>query len=259
MTKAEIVVLAKNGYNAQQIENIPSYEIEEFFKVQENKFYLERIKKGLERKEFNLVTYWDKDYPKNLKNLWNPPLFLFYKGNFSLLHKKSLAVVGARKITDYGKKATKFFVAGLKQHFVIVSGMALGVDSIAHWSSLGNTIAVLGSGVNYCYPKSNKILYSKILNSGCIISEYFPWEGPKKEYFPMRNRIISGLTDGVLIVEGKLKSGTMITAMYSLELGKDVFAIPGDIFSENSEGPNFLIKNGAIPVTSPNDIIDYYF
>ncbi|MBO8140146.1 MAG: DNA-protecting protein DprA [Thermosipho sp. (in: Bacteria)] len=259
MTKAEIVVLARNGFNIKQIENISAGEVKEIFNDSINKSNLKRINEGLEKKKYKVLTYWDKDYPIYLKNIWNPPLFLFYKGNFSLLQNKSLAVVGSRKITEYGKRATEYFVSTLKKHFVIISGMALGVDSVAHWNSLGSTIAVLGSGVDFCYPKSNRVLYKKILDTGCIISEYFPWESPKKEYFPMRNRIIAGLSEGVLIVEGKIKSGTMITAKYSVEFGKDVFAVPGGIFNENSEGPNFLIKNGAIPVTTPDDIIYYYF
>ncbi|SHH22644.1 DNA-processing protein DprA [Thermosipho atlanticus] len=259
MTKSEIVLLAKLGYSIEEIEKISLVNNLNCLKDKgvKNKEILNKINEGLNSGEYSILTYWDDEYPDKLKNIWNPPIFLFYKGNISLLNESSLAVVGTRKISKYGYKVTKYFVDYLKKNFVIVSGMALGVDSVAHWNALGNTVAVLGSGVNVCYPKSNERLYNKILENGCVLSEYYPWEKPKKEYFPMRNRIVSGITDGVLIVEGKIKSGTMITAKFSLEFGREVFAIPGDIFNENSECPNFLIKNGAIPVTKPEDIVDY--
>ncbi|MBO8160202.1 MAG: DNA-protecting protein DprA [Thermosipho sp. (in: Bacteria)] len=257
MTKAEIVLYAKLGYSIEQIEElISSRGVLEL--TEDKKKIVEKIEKGIYSEEFNLITYWDEEYPQHLKNIWNPPKFLFYKGNISFLKKEAIAVVGSRKVSEYGRKVTAFFVNKLKEKFTIVSGMAYGVDSLAHWNALENTLAVLGSGINVCYPKSNYKLYRKIIENGCVVSEYYPWEFPRKEYFPMRNRIVAGLTKGVLIVEGKIKSGTMITAMYSLEFGKDVFVVPGSIFNENSEGTNYLIKNGAIPVTRPEDIFEYY-
>lgn len=217
-----------------------------------------KIGKWIESSELNgIITYFDEIYPEELRNIWKPPAVLYFKGNTSFLNRDCLAIVGSRKMTLYGKHVVKKFSKALSKHFVIVSGMAIGIDSEAHKNAEA-TIAVLGNGVDVCYPKQNRNLYNKILNNGCLISEYLPWERPKKHYFPQRNRIIAGVSKAVLIVEGAKKSGTIITAMYAANFGKDLFAVPGSIFSPNSEGPNYLIKNGAFPVTSPNEILEFY-
>ena len=223
-------------------------------------------KKGIEEdyKNIKIITIFDKEYPKNLKNIYDPPPILFYRGNLECLNEKSLAVVGSRKITDYGKYVCEMLVPELCRHFIIVSGLAYGVDGLAHEITVKNnqkTVAVLGSGIDEAsiYPKTNINLAKRILDcGGLILSEVPPGIGPQKFHFPMRNRIISALAEGILIIEGGKKSGTLITAKLGLESGADIFAVPGSIFSPNSEGVNDLIKCGAHPITKPGDILEFY-
>ncbi|MEJ5257266.1 MAG: DNA-processing protein DprA [Fervidobacterium sp.] len=212
-------------------------------------------------RDTSLITYWDEQYPEDLKHITHPPVCLFVRGNSEFLASSMFAIVGTRKITSYGKVVTEMFATELAKHFVIVSGMAYGVDTVAHYSALKvkrSTIAVLGSGIDYVYPKSNKSLYEEIIKNGCVVSEYLPWEEPKKYTFVERNRIISGLSKGVLVTEASIDSGALITAKFGLEQGKDIFAVPGDILRQTSTGPNYLIKSGAFLVTEPQDILDYY-
>ena len=202
-----------------------------------------------------------KYYPEKLKNINGKPRELYCLGNLELLNYKSIAVIGSRNYSNYGKRAAMEFSYNLaKQNICIVSGMARGIDSFAHEATLkakGKTIAVLGSGLDVIYPKENKRLYENIIkNDGLIISEYLLGTPPRKQNFPARNRIISGLSDGVLVIEARKNSGTNITVDFALEQGKDVFVIPGDIYSKTSDGTNFLIKEGAIPVTNYKDILD---
>lgn len=203
-----------------------------------------------------------KWYPEKLKNIGSPPKQLFCLGNLELLNMKSIAVIGSRNYSKYGERAAKEFSYNLaKNDICIVSGFARGIDSFSHIACLeanGKTIAVLGSGLNVIYPKENKELFTKIIsNDGLIISEYPLDTKPEKQHFPARNRIISGLSDGVLVIEARKNSGTNITVDFALEQGKDVFVIPGNIYSKTSDGTNFLIKEGAIPVTSYKDILDF--
>ncbi|MGQ9856424.1 MAG: DNA-processing protein DprA [Fervidobacterium sp.] len=212
-------------------------------------------------RDTSLITYWDEQYPEDLKHITHPPVCLFVRGNPEFLANEMFAIVGTRKMTSYGKVVTEMFATELAKHFVIVSGMAYGVDTVAHYSALKvkrPTIAVLGSGIDYVYPKSNKSLYEEIIKNGCVVSEYLPWEEPKKYTFVERNRIVSGLSKGVLVTEASIDSGALITAKFGLEQGKDIFAVPGDILRQSSAGPNYLIKNGAFLVTEPQDILDYY-
>ena len=207
-----------------------------------------------------------KEYPQKLQNIYNPPKKLYVLGNIQLLNKSSIAVVGARKATWYGKKVAFNISEELSCNGkVIISGLALGIDTYAHLGALKaleknscsvGTIAVLGSGIDNIYPKENIELAREIIRkNGCIVSEYPVGVGPKKEHFPQRNRIISGLTDGVLVVEASKSSGALITADFALEQGKDVFAIPGDINKLESEGCNELIKDGAVLVTTAKEIL----
>lgn len=203
------------------------------------------------------------DYPKCLRSISSPPVFLFILGKLPLLHK-SLGVVGTRDITDYGRIVTEKFVSDLTgSGFVIVSGLALGVDACAHETTLKNkgvTVAVLGSGVDRIYPSANRYLAERIISSGgAVISEYPLGTPAMQHHFPMRNRIISGLSRGVLIVEGGVRSGALITARYALEQGRDVFAIPNNITKQGLSGTNHLIRRGeAKLVENVNHILEEF-
>lgn len=205
----------------------------------------------------------DSDYPEILKKIKNPPSVLFYRGNFDpLLFKKSLAVVGSRRMTRYGKMVIEKFIPFLvKEKVTIISGFMYGVDTEAHQKCVeynGKTVAVLGGGLNILYPPENGKLYQKILETnGLVISEYPPDFKPQLWTFPQRNRIVAGLAClGVLVVEAGEKSGAIITANLARRQGKKVFAVPGPITSFTSVGTNFLIKNRlAKMVTCPQDIL----
>ena len=176
-----------------------------------------------------------------------------------MLYQKGIAIVGARDATQYGKKIAYNLAKELsEQNIVIISGLAIGIDSYAHKGSLEKgTIAVLGSGIDNIYPKENLELAREIIkNKGCIISEYPLGTKPERLHFPQRNRIISSLSDGVVVIEASKRSGALITAEFALEQGKEVFAVPGDINKKQSEGTNQLIKDGAILLTSATDILE---
>lgn len=200
-----------------------------------------------------------KEYPQNFKNIYDSPKKIYLIGNKDLLYQKGIAIVGARDATQYGKKIAYNLAKELsEQNIVIISGLAIGIDSYAHKGSLEKgTIAVLGSGIDNIYPKENLELAREIIkNKGCIISEYPLGTKPERLHFPQRNRIISGLSDGVVVIEASKKSGALITAEFALEQGKEVFAVPGDINKKQSEGTNQLIKDGAILLTSATDILE---
>lgn len=219
-----------------------------------------------------MISINDKQYPENLKHIYDPPIYLYAKGNYKILKNKNIAIIGCRQSSKYGEMAAKYFGGSLSEIGInIVSGLARGIDSYSHIGNIelinksnnyikkfiGKPIAVVGNGLDIIYPKENVKLEQKILeNGGCIISEYPLGTKPCKMNFPARNRIISGLSDGVLVIEAKTKSGTLITVDYALEQGRDVFVIPGNINSKNSIGTNNLIKQGAIPITSINDFIE---
>lgn len=200
-------------------------------------------------------------YPERLKNIDYPPKQLYCLGNLELLNCKStLAMIGSRNCSTYGEKVAKDFAFHLAQNEVcIVSGLAKGIDAFSHIGALnanGKTIAVLGSGLDNIYPKENEKLFQEIIKKdGLIITEYPLGTKPLKHNFPARNRIISGLSDSVLVVEARKNSGTNITVDFALDQGKDVFVIPGNIYSKTSDGTNFLITEGAIPVLSYRDIL----
>lgn len=200
-----------------------------------------------------------KEYPPNFKNIYDSPKKIYLIGNKDLLYQKGIAIVGARDATQYGKKIAYNLAKELsEQNIVIISGLAIGIDSYAHKGSLEKgTIAVLGSGIDNIYPKENLELAREIIkNKGCIISEYPLGTKPERLHFPQRNRIISGLSYGVVVIEASKKSGALITAEFALEQGKEVFAVPGDINKKQSEGTNQLIKDGAILLTSATDILE---
>ena len=204
-----------------------------------------------------------KYYPERLKNIACPPKQLYCLGNLKLLNcNNTIGIIGSRNCSKYGEKVSKAFGFNLaKQDMCVISGLAKGIDSFSHIGALnakGKTIAVLGSGLDNIYPKENIYLFNSIINNdGLIISEYQLGTKPLKQNFPARNRIISGLSDSILVVEARENSGTNITVDFALEQGKDVFVIPGNIYSKTSNGTNFLIKEGAIPVTNYEDILNY--
>lgn len=211
-----------------------------------------------------IITKKDNEYPKRLLEIQKPPEKLYVEGDVTLLNKElAIAIVGTRKCTEYGKKYCKQFAKELAQKNVcIVSGMAEGIDSIAHINSMceiGKTIAVLGSGFKHIFPEKNKYLYNKILeNEGCIITEYLPETEVNMANFPRRNRIISGLAMGALVIEASYRSGSTITARYALSQNKEVFCIPNRLDEKMGYGTNWLIKNGANLVMEPEDILECY-
>ncbi|SCY14759.1 DNA-processing protein DprA [Alkaliphilus peptidifermentans] len=225
-----------------------------------NKNYLNELIHKITEKDIRAVTIYDHEYPDKLKCIYDPPYVIYIKGRL-ILDNPKIAIVGARKASTYGRWAAFHFARELALWGVgTVSGMALGVDTEAHKGSLAekmNTIAVLGCGVDLCYPASNSQLMLEILNNnGCILSEYPPGTPPMKHHFPARNRIISGLSDGVFIVEAAEKSGAIITVDFALEQGKEVFALPGNINNSQSKGTNSLIKDGAKIVLEVDDLLD---
>ena len=213
-----------------------------------------------EKNNIKIVPYYSDDYPCNLKVIYDPPLILYIKGNVTESDIMSLAVVGSRSCSYYGQVQTDKISRALTQiGFTIVSGMARGIDTVAHNCALkagGRTIAVLGCGLGYTYPKENMMLAEKIAENGAVISELPLSTPPDNRNFPPRNRIISGLSLGVVVIEAALRSGSLITAQWALEHGKEVFAVPGSIDSAQSKGTHKLIKEGAKLVESINDIVE---
>ncbi|WP_448820644.1 DNA-processing protein DprA [Cetobacterium sp.] len=225
--------------------------------------YLE-VMDYLERNRIGLISINDYRYPDSLKNIAKPPLFLFYKGNIELLSKnKMISIVGTRRSTKYGELCCERVVKDLVDgDVVIISGLALGIDSVVHREVLkykGNTIAVLGCGIDIYYPKTNIKLRDEIEKKGLLISEFPLGTIPAPKNFPIRNRIIAGLARGTVVVESSLKGGSLITASISLEEGRDVYAFPGDITYPLSQGCNKLIKlSQAKLIVSGEDILDEY-
>ncbi|MDR7856280.1 DNA-processing protein DprA [Tissierella sp.] len=215
---------------------------------------------NIEKQNIDIVTIFDEEYPTGLRYLNDSPQVLYIKGNNFLNNSIAIAIVGSRKATSYGKWACEKFTKELVELGVtIISGLASGIDTIAHKTTLendGKTIAVLGNGIDNIYPKRNLSLYKEIEREGTIVTE-FPLGTPPLAYnFPQRNRIISGLSKGVIIIEAQEKSGSLITAHHALDQGKDVFALPGNINSIFSGGTNKLIKDGAKPLLTMDDIIE---
>jgi DNA processing protein len=223
---------------------------------------LKEKKDTLRQKEISFISQVDTLYPKEFLDLERPPIGIFCKGHTEILmSEKKIAIVGSRRITSYGQQITELFALALgAADFTIVSGMALGVDAIAHDSALksgSNTIAVLGNGVDIPYPRENSDLYHRILDSGgLVLSEYPPGMHALKGSFIARNRLIAALSFGVLVTEAGIKSGSLVTADEAKKLKKDIFAIPGQINSQQFEGISHLLKNGAFLVTDPKDIFE---
>lgn len=219
----------------------------------------DRERDRLEKTGFSIITLKDKDYPQQLREIFDPPLVLYYAGKMDTLKKPAVSIIGSRKPTPYGRAVAERLARDLSARgLVIVSGMARGIDSIAHWGALreGETVSVLGSGLDVVYPKENKALFEKIAENGIVLSEYPLKSAPLKYHFPNRNRIIGGLSTGVVVVEGTRRSGSLITARLALEMNREVMAVPGNVTSELSGGTNRLIKDGAKLVEDWKDVVE---
>lgn len=221
---------------------------------------VEKEIEAIKNYDLRIIKYTDREYPENLRQIDDSPILLYAKGRFLKEDKYAIAMVGSRNMTEYGKKITGIIASELSSYgLTVVSGMARGIDTLSHKGALkagGRSIAVLGCGLDSPYPPENIELFEELSNNGCVISEFPLGTPPNKENFPKRNRLISGLSLGVLVVEATIKSGSLITANYALEQGRDVFAIPGSITSRNSEGTNTLIKKGAKLVQRVDDILE---
>ena len=214
--------------------------------------------KKLKEQKVKVITILDGAYPQRLKEIYLPPIVLFYRGNLSLINRRAVATVGSRDHSKYAKDCIHELIPSLvKDDIVVISGLARGVDTLAHEESLkanGNTIAVIGSGLDVVYPPENSKLYDVIAKKGLILSEYPLQSRPLKFHFPYRNRIIAGLSHGVCVIEAKEKSGSLITANLALSENREIFAVPGSIFSIHSKGTNSLIEAGACLVSSGETI-----
>nr|WP_243240328.1 DNA-processing protein DprA [Clostridium cibarium] len=218
----------------------------------------EEIYKWTIENEVGLITRDDEDYPEGLKTIKYAPYGLFYKGNKEILKNRIVAIVGSRACTSYGIEVTKLLTKELNSYNItIISGGAKGVDSVAHRTVLnekGKTIVVLGSGIDVVYPAQNRFLFKEVANDGLILSEFIPGTKPLSYNFPRRNRIISALSELVIVVEASDRSGSLITAGYAIEQGRNVMAVPGSIFFKGSSGCNKLIRDGAQIFCSMEDL-----
>lgn len=220
-----------------------------------------KIQKAIEREErwekcevdCDVITILDDAYPRQLHRLTDPPFVLFYIGEQRLLKERSAAIVGSRKACDYGVKCTEMIVSALKERYVIVSGMAMGIDRIAHLNAT-HTIAVLGCGTAYCYPLVNRDLYARLKKQQLVISEYPPFTKPLAHHFPRRNRIIAALSDCLIVAWVTMKSGTMHTVNVALDLGISVYCVPYPFASEAGAGCNWLILQGATPLITLEEV-----
>jgi DNA processing protein len=215
---------------------------------------------GMRKHHATLLTLADADYPRALRWIADPPVVLYVRGRLLSSHQLAVAVIGSRKPSPYGKMSAQGFSQSLAEHgYTVVSGLARGIDSLAHQGALqagGQTLAVLGSGFNIVYPPENRRLYEQICSQGAVLSEFPLNTKPDRWNFPRRNRIISGLSLGILVIEAAASSGSLHTARHALDQGREVFAIPGRIHDPNSRGTNGLIKKGAKLVETIDDILD---
>lgn len=246
----DILLFFSYKYDGDSIKILKAIENKEQIDLVE----LEKIKKIVGN---NFITLLDPNYPPEFKHVYNPPFVIYYQGDLSLLNKKCLAFIGSRNNSEYGEIMVKKLLKPLLSKYVIVSGLAKGIDGLSHSFCLkneGETIAVLGNGLNQFYPYVNKDLQIEIGKKGLIISEYPPFSKPKKENFPRRNRLIAALSKGIVVIESKKKSGTMITVEHALNLGKEIFCVPD--LAINNSGCNQLIKMGAVLVENASDICE---
>lgn len=256
----------EDAFNAssKDLRNIEGLSVKkaETFLKERDKVDIDKAYSIVENRGINYITFDDENYPKLLSQIENPPMVLYYKGDLSSCNlEKTLAVVGSRKATYNAKDSLKFLLSKfVNTDICIVSGLASGIDSVAHTTAIENnlkTIGVIASGFDYTYPAGNKQLYKKIINgNGAILTEYFPTFEPLKFRFPQRNRIVTGISYGTLVAEASLKSGALISANLTLEQGRELMCIPGLITNPNTEGIYKLLKQGASLVTCTDDILE---
>ncbi|NQZ06504.1 MAG: DNA-protecting protein DprA [Algicola sp.] len=228
--------------------------------TQPNQSQIERMEQWASEANQHIICYDDPRYPDALKHIASPPMLLFVRGDFDVLNTPGLAIVGSRNLTITGQDNAFNFAKKLAEMGITVtSGLAIGVDGFSHRGALegrGKTIAVLGTGLNQIYPKRHRALAQQVSENGALVSEFLPDQTARPENFPRRNRIISGLSQGTLVIEAAIKSGSLITAKYAMEQDREVFAIPGSIHSPMSKGCHWLIKQGAKLVEDINDIVE---
>jgi DNA processing protein len=221
---------------------------------------LEQIWDSIQAKGIQVLTWEDSEYPSRLKEIDQPPPVLYVRGRIQVEDEWAVAVVGTRRITNYGRQMTEELAACLAQNGVtVVSGLARGVDAVAHQAALnagGRTLAVLGSGVDRIYPPEHRRMAESIIQQGAVISDYPPGSPPEASNFPPRNRIISGLSMAVIVIEAGETSGALITASFAAEQGRDVYAIPGNVRAPQSIGTNRLIQKGAFPLLEVKDLLE---
>jgi len=248
--KAAPIDLARAGLGGKVIERI----------VQARKTVdLEKVWRKIELQGIKILTWEDQAYPQRLKEIDQPPPVLYIRGDYLPEDLFAVAIVGTRRVTAYGRQITEELAAYLAANGItVISGLARGVDAVAHQSTLktgGRTIGVLGSGVDKIYPPEHRGLAEKMMESGAIVSDYAPGTPPEASNFPPRNRIISGLSLAVVVIEAGETSGALITAEFAAEQGREIFAVPGTILAPQSKGTNKLIQNGALPLLSVNDLM----
>ena len=247
--------------NQAMLKEIENLDIRIIKRIQNHiNFNLKEYKEKLYNLNIQLIFYFEENYPINLKNVDDYPLLLYYKGKLMDNDKFGISIVGSRKCTSYGAWACEKFARELSQYNIpIISGLAYGIDKISHETALNynnRTVAILGNGIDIIYPKNHSNIYEKIEKDGLIMTEYPLGTKPNSYNFPYRNRIISGIGQGILVIEAMEKSGTLITSNYAAEQGKEVFVIPGNINSIYSKGTNKLIQDGAKILLCIEDILD---
>lgn len=253
LKQGESVLRRVDGIGVKIAKNITRFDCESF---------LTEEMKLIREQSINIVTFFDDHYPQYLKQIPGFPIVLYCVGNLSKVKLPGIAIVGCRRASIYGQSVSRSLAKGLAYSGItVVSGMARGIDTVAHSGCLeadGTTVAVLGSGLGNVYPRENKKLFEGISSSGCVISEFPMMTSPQACNFPRRNRIISGLSAGVVVVEAAARSGALITARYALEQGREVFAVPGKVGQSQSVGTNRLIQQGAKLVAGIDDVLEEF-
>tara|TARA_B100000927_G_scaffold88917_2_gene71867 strand:- start:8362 stop:9480 length:1119 start_codon:yes stop_codon:yes gene_type:complete len=252
-------ILETSEKNLQQVAGIGA-EIARSIRSWETLVDLAEEKRRIAEHEISLITLEDDEYPTALREIHDPPFLLYLRGNLEPNDAAAIGIVGSRRMTHYGREqARKLSFQLARAGFTIISGLARGIDTAAHEAALaaeGRTIAVLGSGIGNIYPPENDVLADRIAENGAVISEFPVLYVPDKQSFPLRNRIVSGMSEGLLVVEAPARSGSLITASQAMEQGRTVFAVPGPIDRPTSEGCNRLIRDGATLVSSGQDVIN---